>query len=30
MTADSEARPGLSAKDKDDMLQMMYEAQDNG
>jgi len=30
MAAENEARPGLTKQDKDDLLQMMYEAQDNG
>jgi hypothetical protein len=30
MAADNEAKPGLSTKDKDDLLQMIYEARDNG
>jgi len=30
MNAETEAKPGLSAQDKDDLLQMIYEARDNG
>jgi hypothetical protein len=30
MEAEDEATPGLSKADRDELLQMVYEAQDNG
>jgi len=30
MESENEAKPGLTTKDKDDLLQMLYEARENG